>query len=321
MRRREFFGVLGGAAAAWPLAARAQQRSTLPQVGILDPGIPQHFDVFRQGMRDLGYVESRNVDYLYRSAQGRAEPIAQLASELVALKPNVIVTASALPVRAVMDATSTIPIVFATQADALAAGAVSNLAHPGGNITGFSFLNTELSAKRLELLLEMLPNVRRLAVLRDSNTPRSWATATDEAGRRLGVALQVLEVAGPDAFEGAFQAAATAQAQALDILASAFFNAHKTRLVELAAKYRLPAMWEHDDFVRAGGLISYGPSIPELFRRAATYVDKILKGTKPGDLPVEQPTKFELVINLKTAKALGLTIPEAFLLRADEVIE
>jgi putative tryptophan/tyrosine transport system substrate-binding protein len=317
MRRREFISLLGGAAAGWPLAVRA---ATLPEIAILDPGIPQHFDAFRQGMRDLGYAESRNVHYIYRSAKGRAEPITQLASELVALKPNVIVTASALPVRAVKEATSTIPIVFVI-ADAVAAGAVSNLAHPGGNITGFSFLNTELSSKRLELLLEMLPNVRRVAVLRDFNTPRNWATATEEAGRSLGVALQVLEVAGPDAFEGAFQAAATARAEALDILSSAFFNAHKARLVELAGKYRLPAMYEHDDFIRAGGLISYGPSIPELLRRAATYVDKILKGARLGDLPVEQPTKFELFINLKTAKALGLTIPESFLSRADEVIE
>jgi putative ABC transport system substrate-binding protein len=182
-------------------------------------------------------------------------------------------------------------------------------------------LNTELSSKRLELLLEMLPKVRRIAVLRDLNTPKSWAEATEEAGRRLGVALQVLEVAGPDAFEGAFEAGAAARAEGLDILASAFFNAHKVRLVGLAAKYRLPTMYEHDDFVRAGGLISYGASIPDLFRRAATYVDKILKGAKPGDLPVEQSTRFELFVNLKTAKTLGLTISESFLLRADQLIE
>jgi putative ABC transport system substrate-binding protein len=272
-------------------------------------------------MRDLGYVEGKSISYIYRSAAGRAEPVPRLASELAALNPDVIVTASALPVRAVKEATSTIPIVFATLADAITAGAVSNLAHPGGNLTGLSFLNTELSAKRLELLLETLPNIRRVAVLRDLNTPRRWAEATEEAGRSLGLALQLLEVAEPETFESAFEAAVNARAEGLDVLASAFFNSHKARLVELAAKYHLPTMYEHDDFVRTGGLIAYGPSIPDLFWRAATYVDKILKGAKPGDLPVEQPIKFALIINLKTAKALGLEIPPSLLARADEVIE
>src|SRR5262249_49530927 len=176
--RRELLAALGGAA-AWPLAARAQQRTMVPQIGILDPGLPQHFEAFRRGMDDLGYVEGRSVSYMYRSAAGRAESVPRLASELVALKPDVIVTASALPVRAVKEATSTIPIVFATLADAITAGAVNNLAHPGANVTGFSFLNTELSAKRLELLVEALPNIRRVAVLRDLNTPREWAETTE----------------------------------------------------------------------------------------------------------------------------------------------
>jgi putative tryptophan/tyrosine transport system substrate-binding protein len=321
MKRRTFITLIGGAAAALPFAARAQQRTTLPQIGILDPGLPQHFEAFRRGMRDLNYVEGKSISYIYRSAAGRAEPVQRLASELAALNPDVIVTTSALPVRAVKEATSTIPIVFAALADAITAGAVSNLAHPGGNLTGLSFLNTELSAKRLELLLETLPNIRRIAVLRDLNTPRTWAEATEEAGRHLGLALQLLEVAEPETFENAFEAAVNARAEALDVLASAFFNSHKARLVELAAKYRLPTMYEHDDFVRTGGLIAYGPSIPDLFRRAATYVDKILNGAKPGDLPVEQPTKFALSINLKTARALGLTVPPTLLARADEVIE
>jgi putative ABC transport system substrate-binding protein len=206
-------------------------------------------------------------------------------------------------------------------ADAVTTGVVTNLAHPGGNLTGFSFLNTELSAKRLEFLHEMLPNIRRIAVLRDLNTPRIWAEATEETGRRLGLALQLLEVAEPETFESAFEAAVNAHAEAFDVLASAFFNSHKARLTELAAKYRLPTMYEHDDFVRSGGLIAYGPSIPDLLRRAATHVDKILKGAKPGDLPVEQPTKFTLSINLKTAKSLGLTIPDRVIALADEVIE
>jgi putative ABC transport system substrate-binding protein len=321
IERRKFLAALGGAAvAAWPLAARAQQRTILPQVGILDPGIPQHFEAFRRGMRDLGYVEGNSISYIYRTAAGRVEPVSQFASELVALKPDVIVTASAVPVRAVKEATSTIPIVFVL-ADAITAGVVNNLAHPGENLTGLSFLNTELSAKRLDLLLEMLPNIRRIAVLRDLNTPRIWAEATEEASRRLGLAFQLLEVAGPETFESAYETAVNARAEALDVLSSAFFNSHKGRLTELAAKYRLPTMYEHDDFVRIGGLIAYGPSIPDLLRRAATHVDKILKGAKPGDLPIEQPTKFDLVINLKTAKALGLQIPGKLLAIADKVIE
>jgi ABC transporter substrate binding protein len=192
MKRRTFITLIGGAAAALPFAARAQQRTTLPQIGILDPGLPQHFEAFRRGMRDLNYVEGKSISYIYRSAAGRAEPVQRLASELAALNPDVIVTTSALPVRAVKEATSTIPIVFAALADAITAGAVSNLAHPGGNLTGLSFLNTELSAKRLELLLETLPNIRRIAVLRDLNTPRTWAEATEEAGRHLGAACDLL---------------------------------------------------------------------------------------------------------------------------------
>ncbi|MFL5068088.1 MAG: ABC transporter substrate-binding protein [Xanthobacteraceae bacterium] len=320
LKRREFIGLLGGTALVWPAAARGQHPSTLAQVGVLDPGFPHHFDAFRRGMRDLGYLEGQNVSFIYRSAGGRAEGLPALASELVGLKPHVIVTASPLFVRAVSDATSTIPIVFAAVGDAIAAGVVNSLAHPGGNVTGLSFLNVELSAKRLELLLEALPEVRRVAVLWDANTPRRWVAATEEASRGRGVAVQVLEVTGPETFESAFEAA-RARADALDILSSGLFNANKARLVELAAKYRLPTVYEHDDFVRAGGLMGYGPSIPDLFRRAAIYVDKILKGAKPGDLPVEQPTKFLLVINLTTAKALGLNIPPTLLARADEVIE
>jgi putative ABC transport system substrate-binding protein len=309
------------ASTAWGLRVSAQQRSKLPEIGILDPGGPQLFDAFRRAMSDLGYVEGQNVSYLYRSAEGKAESVPRLAFELVRLKPDVIMTSAPAPTLAAMKATPTIPIVFAAIGDAVTAGVVSSLAHPGGNVTGSSFLNTELSAKRLEILHETLPDIRRIAVLWDSNTPRSWEEATEEAGRTLGVELQVLEVAGPDAFESAFEAAVTARAEALDVLTSAFFNAHMEKLLELAAKYRLPAMYSFDGSVHAGGLISYGPSLIDLYRRAATYVDKILKGAKPGDLPVEQPTRFELVINLKIAKALGLTIPPAILARADEVIE
>ena len=202
--RRELLAALGGAAVVWPLAARAQQRTILPQVGILDPGIPQHFEAFRRGMRELGYVEGNSISYIYRTAAGRAEPVSRFASELVALKPDVIVTASAVPVRALKEATSTIPIVFVL-ADAITTGLVNNLAHPGENLTGLSFLNTELSTKRLELLHEMLPNIRRIAVLRDLNTPLIWAEATEETSRRLGLTLQLLEVAEPETFESALK--------------------------------------------------------------------------------------------------------------------
>jgi putative ABC transport system substrate-binding protein len=313
---------LGGAAAGWtihPLPLTAQEREKLRKIAILDPGIPQYYEAFRAAMRDLGYVDGETIAYVYRSAEGRGDAMPALARELVAFKPDIVVTNSALPVRAVAAAAPSTPIVFAALADAASAGLVSNFAHPGGSMTGLSFLNTELSAKRVGLLVETIPAIRRIAVLRDVNTPRAWAEATEEAGHSLGLDLRMLEVDGPEAFEAAF--AAAARAEALDILASVFFNAQKLRLVSLAAKYRLPTIYEHGEFAHAGGLISYGPNIAALFRRAASYVDKILKGANPGDLPVEQPTEFELVINLKTAKALGLTIPLALLARADEVIE
>jgi putative ABC transport system substrate-binding protein len=324
MRRRELITLFAGAVTASMascLRVSAQQRPKLPVIGILDPGVHQFFDTFRQAMNDLGYIEGQNVSYSYRSAEGRVESLPQLALELARLKPQAITTSGLAATGAVMKATSTIPIVFAAVGDAVTAGVVNNLAHPGGNATGSSFLNTELSAKRLELLHETLPDIRRVAVLWDSSTPRRWEEATEEAGHSLGIELQVLQVAEPGAFESAFEAAATARAEALDVLTSAFFNVHMEKLVALSAKYRLPTMYNHDQYVHAGGLISYGPSIVELFRRAATYVDKILKGEKPGDLPVEQPTRFQLVVNLKTAKALGLTVPPLILARADEVIE
>jgi putative tryptophan/tyrosine transport system substrate-binding protein len=319
MRRREFIAILGSAVATWPMPVRAQSRK--PVVGILDPGLPEHYAAFRQAMSDLGYVQGESVSYLYRSAEGDAKSVHQLAIDLVRASPSVIVTNSALPVHAAMEATSKIPIVIASVADAVTAGLVKNVAHPGGNVTGLSFLNTELSSKRLGLLFEALPNIRRVAVLWDSNTPKSWQEATEEAGHALGAELHVLEVAGPDEFEAAFETAAAGHSDALDVLSSTFFLSHKHKLVALAAKHHLPAMYEHADFVRAGGLIAYGPSILDLFRRAATYVDKILKGAQPGDLPIEQPTRFKLSLNLGTARALGLLIEPSLFARADEVIE
>ena len=321
MRRREIITLIGAAAAGWPLSARAQ-RTAIPQIGLLDPGVSSLFAAFEQGMRDLGYIEGQTVSYLRASAEGRAERVPQLAAELVARNPDVIVTAATLPVHAVQERTSKIPIVFAALGDAVGLGVVSNLARPGGNLTGLSFLNTEIRGKRLELLRDMLPGLQRVAVLWDAaNQPRQTVEPTEAAARQLGIELQLLQVRGPDDFEAAFRVASKQQAQAVNVFASAFFNSNRLRLADLALRYRLPAMYETGEYVRDGGLIAYGPILGDLFRRAATYVDKILRGAKPGDLPVEQPTKFELVINLQTAKAIGLTIPESLLFRADSVVE
>jgi putative tryptophan/tyrosine transport system substrate-binding protein len=319
VRRREFVVLIGSVAITSPLPLRAQQAAKL--IGILDPGVPHIFDAFVQGMRDLGYVEGHNITYVRKSALGRPESIPPLAIELVSLKVDVIVTVAPLPVRAARQATTTIPIVFLALGDAVGDGIVSNLARPGGNITGLSFLNDVLSAKRLEILRDAIPNIRSIAVFYDPNTSRSYLEATEEAGRRLGLQLQAMALPGIDAFEPAFQQAAVARVDAVDVLASAFFAANRVRFAELAAKYRLPAIYEHGDYVRSGCLMAYGPSLSDMGRRGSSYVDKILKGAKPGDLPVEQPTRFELVINLKTAKALGIMVPPRLLDRADEVIE
>ena len=290
-------------------------------IAILDPGLPQQFAAFFSAMEELGYRDGTTASYVYRSAEGRPEGIEPLASDLVSISPEVIVSTGRPAIRALKQATSTIPIVFTAIGDAIAAGAVNNMARPGGNATGLSFLNVELSAKRLEFLAETLPHVRKLIMLRDTNTPREWLSETERAGKSLGLDLRAIEISDPDAFEAAFGAMSRSGADALVLLASAMFNAHKRQLVELSARHRIPTMYEHRDFVEWGGLLSYGPNLTDLYRRAALYVDKILKGAKPGDLPVEQPTKFELVINLKTAKALNLTITPTLLARADEVIE
>jgi putative tryptophan/tyrosine transport system substrate-binding protein len=300
VRRREVMAGLLLSAVAEP--TNAQQRTKLPLVGLLDPGIPHLFDAFRDGMRTLGHFENQNITFVHRSADGRPEPIPGLAAELVRLNVDVIVTAGTSTVRAAAQATSNIPIVFAALGDAVRTGIVDTLARPGANLTGLSFLNTEISPKRLEILAEIVPGVKRIAVF-------------------AGIEVQVIDVPHLDAFENAFQAAVDGQAQALNVLASAFFNAHRARFAELATAHRLPAMYETGEYVQAGGLMAYGPSLADMFRRAATYVDKILKGAKPGDLPVEQPIKFEFLINLKTARALGLAIPPTLLARADEVIE
>jgi putative tryptophan/tyrosine transport system substrate-binding protein len=319
VRRRVVLGFLGGGLAL-PLTFHSTAADS-PRIGILDPGLSHLFQAFFAAMRDLGYTEGQNVVYIRRSSEGQSEALPRLASELAEAKPDVIVTAGPAGVRAAMRATSTIPIIFAALGDAIAAGAVTNLAHPEGNTTGLSFLNTEISAKRLELLHEAAPSARRIAILRDRTSSGSDVKPTLQAAEAAGVQARIFEVMNPDEYEGSFNAAIAAQADAIDVLGSPVFNTNRERLISLAARYRLPAMYEASEYVQSGGLMSYGASLIDLFRRSAGYVDKVLHGAKPADLPVQQPTKIELVINLKTAKALGLSMPEALLARADEVIE
>ena len=272
-------------------------------------------------MRGLGYVEGQNISYVRKSAQGQPDSIPALAIELVNLKVDVIVTAASLPVRAAQQATTAIPIVFLALGDAVGDDFVKSLASPGGNITGQSFLDDELTGKRLEILRDAILNIRTVAVFYDTNVPRSALEETERVGRTLGLQLRATPLPGIEAFEPAFQKAAAARVDAVDVLSSARFNGNRVRFAELAAKYRLPAIYDNGEYVRSGCLMSYGPSFSDMGRRGAAYVDKILKGAKPADLPIEQPTKFELVVNLKTAKALGLTIPQLILGRADAVIE
>jgi len=311
------------------LSAQAQQPKKVPRIGFLSPlsasAASLNVEAFRQGLQDLGYTEGKSIVIEYRYGNGKAERLPNLAAELVRLKADIIVTAGSPAVAATKTVSSTTPIVMAAIGDAVGSGFVTNLSRPGGNITGLSFLGTELAGKRLELLKEAFPGIARVVVLSDMNTVATSSgpalTETKATARSLSLQLQILEVRGPDDFDGAFEAAKKGRAEALNVLASSIFSAHRLRLVELAAKSRLPAIYEHRHFVDAGGLVSYGPSLPDLFRRAAYYVDKILKGTKPADLPVEQPTKFEFVINLKTAKQIGVTIPPNVLARADKVIK
>ena len=329
VQRRQFL-IAAGALLATPLAADGQQAAKVARIGHLSPNLaagPHLRDAFLQGLRDLGYVEGRNVVIEYRDAEGKLERLPALAAELVALKVDVILAdGGTLGPRVAMQATTTIPIVFTSAADPVGSGLVTSLARPGGNVTGLSALGPELVGKRLELLKQAVPGIDRVAVLRGSSTLgervlKDMLEAADVAARALGVQPQFIEARGPDEFARAFSAMTSARAGALTVLPSNRFLREHRRLVDLAAKNRLPAVYTSREFVDAGGLMSYGAHQPDLFRRAATYVDKILKGAKPGDLPIEQPTKFELVINLKTAKDLGLTIPPSVLARADDLIQ
>jgi putative ABC transport system substrate-binding protein len=325
MDRRTFLGTLAGGLLATPLAARAQQASKIPRVGLLRTGSPPDpaLDAFKQGLRDLGYVEGQNIVLDVRFAAGRLDRLSSLAAELVRRDVDVVVTGGEAAIQAARTATRTIPIVMGASNDPVGAGLVESLARPGGNITGSTILAPELSRKRLDLLRETRPGIVRVAVLSDPTSPGTGRDLeeTQSASLVLGFRLQVWTVRAPKDLDEAFAGMRRERAEALMTLADPVFTASRVKIVKLAAATRLPSVYYWKDFVDAGGLMSYGPSLQGLYRRAATYVDKILKGAKPGDLPIEQPTKFELVINLKTAKALGLTIPPSLLQRADQVIE
>jgi putative ABC transport system substrate-binding protein len=329
MRRRDVIALLGGATAfsiSWPLTAQAQPGKVW-RVGMLDTTSAQlnapNLDAFRRGLRQLGYVEGQNLAIDYRSADGRLEQIPQLAAELVRRNVDVIVTRGTPSALAAKHATATIPIVMAAIGEPVETGLVASLARPGGNVTGLSAFVTELVAKRVELLKEVLPRIARLALLdnmSNGSVPPQWEE-TKRAARALAIEPQLLDVRKPEELDRAFDAAVAQRADALSIGNDSVVIASRRRVAELAEKFRLPAIYATREFVDSGGLLSYAAHYPDLYRRAAAYVDKIFKGEKPADLPVEQPTKFEMVVSLKAAKAIGLEFPPLLLARADEVIE
>jgi putative ABC transport system substrate-binding protein len=329
MNRRAFLTTLSGSLLATPLAAEAQQVAKVPRIGFLSPSspsdsrAPHRFGALQQGLRELGYVEGQNISIESRWAEGKYDRLPDLAAELVRLKVDVIVTYAPPAIRAAKQATGTIPIVMGGVIDPVATGFVASLARPGGNITGLSLMAPELVGKQLEILKEMVPKVSRVAVL---GNPANAGTApqlrhAQDAARALKLQLQLLEARSPDEIDSAFAVMIKEGAGAVVVLVDSMLVDQRTRIADLAVRRRLPSVYGLIDFVVAGGLMFYGANDADRFRRAAYLVDRILKGAKPADLPVEQPTKFELVINLKTAKALGLTIPQSLLQRADEIIQ
>ena len=310
----------------WGAVTQAQQPRKIPRIGFLSAtfpfNVPARLEAFRQGLRELGYVENKNIVVEYQYGEGKLDRLPTLLNELVRLKVDVIVTAGPSPTRAAKKATVTIPIVMAWDYDPVGNGFVSSLARPGGNITGLSTLALEISGKQLEILKEIVPKLSRVAVLGTSTVPgnEDALRATEFAAEALKVQLQYLEIRDRKDIESVFQAARKGRVDAVLALASRVLVSDRTQVANLAVKSRLPVIYGESEHVEAGGLMTYGVSITDLFRRAATYVDKILKGVKPADLPVEQPTKFELVINLRAAKQIGLTIPPSVLARADKVI-
>jgi putative tryptophan/tyrosine transport system substrate-binding protein len=332
MRRREFITLIGTTVAALPVATHAQQKNgpsdIVPRIGYLAPSLSPEasrlIEAFRQGLREIGYVEGRNIILELRSAEGRPDRFPALAAELVALKVDVIVAGATPTVLVLKQASQTIPIVFPIHTDPVGAGIVATLARPGGNATGLSYFSQDLTGKRLQLLKEVLPGMSRIAVLWISPNAAALVQlkAVDAAARSLGVSAQIVESRGAEGLEGAFQTATTTgPCDALLVIDDPFTFLLRKRIVELAAKSHLPAVYGPREFAVDGGLMAYGANIEDMFRRAATYVAKILEGAKPVDLPVQQPTRFDLVINLKTAKALGLTIPQSLVTWADEMIE
>jgi putative ABC transport system substrate-binding protein len=328
MSKKVYCLALGAMLFALSLSAEAQQPKKVPRIGFLSGSPPSSIkartEAFRQGLRELGYVEGRNIVIEWRSAEGKRDRFPALAADLVRLKVDLIVTAGPLVTRAAKEATSTIPIVMALDSDPVGNGFVASLARPGGNITGLSMLAPELSGKQLELLKEIIPKLSRVAIFGTSTRPGNaqQLKEVELAAGAFGVQLQYLDILSPKDIETAFQAAVRERADgALWIVTGSIGNPHREKIADLAVSSRLPVIYFQREYVEAGGLMSYGVSFADLHRRAAVYVHKILKGAKPADLPVEQPTKFELVINLKAAKQIGLTIPRSVLARADRVIK
>jgi putative ABC transport system substrate-binding protein len=329
MRRREFIALLSGAAAAWPLTAGAQQPDRMRRIGVLqilaagDPEWQIRFAAFKQGLQEFGWLNERNVTFEFRNADGRLDRLPVLAAELVHANVDVIVTNASNAVEAARNATKTIPIVMASVGDAVGSGYVASLARPGGNITGLTLVATEQSTKRLALIKEISPDFTRVAVIWNAGADghRLQLKEMEPAAAVLGITLQSFPIRNGEEIDAAFKAAVQANAQAVVTMDDPFIQSHRVRIIALATQDRLPVIGEFRALSMAGAVMNYGPSQTDMWRRAATYVDKIFKGAKPAELPVEQPTKFELMINLKAAKVLGLTMPPALLTRADEVIE
>jgi len=327
VRRRDFIRAIAGSVLLWPLVVRAQQRSNKVSIGFLSintqPAMKARIEAFELGLRELGYVDGQNTIIEYRFAEGNSDRLRSLAGELVHLKVSVIVTEGSTATRFAKEATSEIPIVMAQDPDPVGTGFVASLARPGGNITGLSNLRSDLGAKRLEILHDTVPGIGRLAIIGTSTTPGNSQALADveRAANTHALSLQVHEVSGPQEIATAFEAATNGKADAVLVLASPYLLSNRTQVANVAVKSRIPTMFYTSDYVRDGGLMSYGVSVSDLFRRAGTYVDRIVKGARPRDLPVEQPIKFEFIINLRAAKTIGLTIPPALIARADEVIE
>jgi putative tryptophan/tyrosine transport system substrate-binding protein len=326
MKRREFIMLVGGAAAAWPLAAYAQQAGKVYRIGVFTSGAPlmsKTWSIFIDGLKELGWTEGKNIAFEPRYAENDLARLPELAAELVGLNVDVILAIGTLAALAAKRASATIPIVMANAGDPLGSGLVVSLAQPGGNVTGMSLMAPDLGGKRLELLKELLPRLSRVAVIWNAANPYSalMFEETRGAAKTLAIELQSLEVRGPDDFGVVLDSAGRKRADALVTVEDPLTFNHRKQIAESCAKNRLPAMYGLREYADAGGLMAYGASQEDLFRRTVGYVDKILKGVKPADLPVQQPTKFELIINLTTAKALGLEIPPTLLARADEVIE